>query len=211
MKRAPSRSGFTLVEMMVAGAILVIVLGALFSSFVGGIRLLKATFATAEMSLRARELREHLLFQAARRPQDGTSLAGLLSGTNSTDVLEGNATKLLMYCTALRSTGGATSNQTIQLTFEDYGTSTCHFFSADPEDTWLRPGGMNLMADSAATPPFAWARKADDSEDHSRFYIYLTGEMDIAGLPVKHRERIVVPVSGHQQETRLDGKGGLDK
>ena len=51
----------------------------------------------------------------------------------------------------------------------------------------------------------------DSTGDKSRFYIHLSGRTDVAGLPIKHNERIVVPVFGRQQETRPDGKGGLDK
>ena len=215
MSRGTSRCGFTLGELMLAVMIVVIVLAALGSSFVGGVRLLKATLATTEMSLQARALRDRLLFHAA--PQhDGTIWAGLLSGTNGTDVLEGNATKILMHCPALKDTNGSTANQTIQVIFKDYGTKKCSFFSEDRYDErwkhrWLNPGGIDLMADSGATAPLVWARKADNAEDHSRFYIRLTGRMDIAGLPIRHDERIVVPLFGRQQETRTDGKGGLDK
>ena len=91
MERTMSRFGFTLVEMMFAVTIFSVVMLAVLSSFIGSIRLMKVTFATAEMSLRVRDLRERLLFHAAP-PHDGTIWAGLLSGTNSTDVLEGNAT-----------------------------------------------------------------------------------------------------------------------
>ena len=70
---------------------------------------------------------------------------------------------------------------------------------------------MNLLADCSATAPLVWARKTDNTEDHSRFYIRLTGRTDVAGLSVEHNERIVVPVFGRQQITRTDGKGGLDK
>ena len=61
------------------------------------------------------------------------------------------------------------------------------------------------------TAPLVWARKADNSEDHSRFYIRLTGRTEVAGFPIEHNERIVVPVFGRQQDTRSDGEGGLDK
>ena len=215
MSRGMSRRGFTLVELMLTVTIFAIVVGALGSSFVGGIRLLKATFATAEMSIRARDLRDRLLFHAAPIHND-TIWAGLLSGTNNTDVLEGNATKILMHCSALKSTGNTTASQTIQLVFKDFGTKKCSFFSEDRYDErwqhrWLNPGGLNLLADSQNTPPLTWARKADNAEDHSRFYIHLSGRTDVAGLPVEHNERIVVPVFGQQQETRSDGKGGLDK
>ena len=215
MARNPSRFGFTLVEMMVVVTIFSIVTAALASSFIGGVRLLRATFATAEMSLRVRDLRERLLFYAAPA-HDNTVWAGLLSGTNGTDVLEGNATKILMHCPALKNANGTTANQTIQLIFKDYGTKNCRLFSEDRYDEgwpqrWLNPGGMNLFADSGATVPLVSARKADNTEDHSRFYIHLTGRMDIAGLPIEHNERIVVPVFGRQQETRLDETGGLDR
>ena len=215
MARDSSRGGFSLVELMLTSAISVVILGAVASSFVGGMRLLKATFATAEMSLRSRDLRDRLLFHAAPL-HDGTVWAGLLSGTNQNDVLEGNATKILMRCAALKTAGNATDNQTIELTFRDYGTEKCRFFSEDRYDErwphrWLHPGGLNLFADSHDTPPLTWARYANNAEDHSRFYIHLSGRMDVAGLPVEHKERIVVSVFGKPQDTRSDGKGGLDK
>ena len=214
MARDTFRSGFTLVELMVTSAISVLILGAVTSSFVGGIRLLKATFATAEMSLRSRDLRDRLLFHAAPI-HDGTVWAGLLSGTNSSDVLEGNATKIIMHCAALKTSGNATASQTIQLIFKDPNSKKRSFQSEDRYDErwpqrWLNPGGLNLLAD-LDVQPLTWARKADNTEDHSRFYIHLSGRADVAGLSVEHNERIVVPVFGKQQETRPDGKGGLDK
>lgn len=214
MAHGQSRSGITLVEMMLGVTIFSIVTAALLSSFIGGVRLMKMTFATAEMSLRVRDLRERLLFHAAP-PHDGTIWAGLLSGTNSTDVLEGNATKILMHCAALKSASGTTANQRMEVIFRDYGTEKCSFFSEDRYDErwpqrWLNPGGMKLLAD-VGTAPLVWAKNKDNVVDKTRFYIHLTGRADVAGLPIEHNERIVVPVFGRQQETRLDGKGGLDK
>ncbi len=216
MIRDTSRTGFTLVEMMVTVAIFALIAAAVASSFIGGIRLLRATFATAEMSLGTRDLRDRLLFQAAPPRDGGPRWAGLLSGTNHTDVLEGNATKILMRCAAMKDNVGTMENQTIQLVFNDYGTEKCSFFSEDRYDEswtrrWLHPGNLNLLADSASTPPLVWARKVDGTEDHSRFYINLKGRMDVVGLPIEHGERIVVPVFGRQQITRTDGKGGLDQ
>ena len=215
MSRGTSRRGFTLVELMLTVSIFAIVVAALGSSFIGGIRLLKATFATAEMSIRARDLRDRLLFHAAP-PHNDTIWAGLLSGTNSNDVLEGNATKILMFCTALKPADNTTVDQTIQLVFKDLGTEKCCFFSEDRYDErwphrWLNPSGLHLLADSQNTAPLTWARNDDNTPDNKRFYIHLTGRTSVAGLPVEHNERIVVSVFGKQQETRLDGKGGLDK
>ena len=215
MADGASKRGFTLVELMLTTSIFAVVMAAVGSSFVGGMRLLKATFATAEMSLRARDLRDRLLFHAAP-PHNDTIWAGLLSGTNNNDVIEGNAAKILMRCAAFKPADNSAVAQTIQLVFKDSGTAKCSFFSEDRYDErwthrWLNPGGLNLLADSHNTPPLTWARKSDNTEDHSRFYIHLSGRTDVAGLPIKHNERIVVPVFGRQQETCPDGKGGLDK
>ena len=211
MSRGTSRRGFTLVELMLTVSIFAIVVAALGSSFIGGIRLLKATFATAEMSIRARDLRDRLLFHAAP-PHNDTIWAGLLSGTNSNNVLEGNATEILMYCTALKPTDNTAVDQTIQLVVKDLGTEKCCFFSEDSwPHRWLNPSGLHLLADSQNTPPLTWARNDDNTPDNKRFYIHLTGRTSVAGLPVEHNERIVVSLFGKQQETRPDGKGGLDK
>ena len=221
MAHGTSRGGFTLVELMITAVISAVILGAVVSSFVGGIRLLKVTFATAEMSLRARDLRDRLLFHAAPT-HDNTVWAGLLSGTNSADVLEANATKILMHCAAMKTTGGTTATQTIQLVFKDPGTAKCSFFSEDRYDErwpyrWLHPGGLNLFAGFADTEkkPLVWAHvpkpdgEPSDEVDHTRFYIDLKGRADVTGLLVEHNERIVVTVFGKQQITWPREKGGL--
>ena len=225
MARGRSRCGFTLVELMLAMTVFVIIAAALASSFLGGIRLLKATFATAEMSLQARELRDRLLFHVTP-PHDGMVWTGLLAGTNRVsatnpqnreDVLNvhANPPVIQMGGTAMRIDGQTveTVNQTMEVTFQDYGKEERRFFNRDRVDErWLNPGGMNLMAEASDTAPvLSWAKNKDNAEDRTRFYIRLAGRMDVAGLPIRHDERIVVPVFGCQQETRPDGKGGLDK
>lgn len=225
MARGRSRCGFTLVELMLAMTVFVIIAAALASSFLGGIRLLKATFATAEMSLQARELRDRLLFHVTP-PHDGMVWTGLLAGTNRVsatnpqnreDVLNihANPPVIQMGGTAMKINGQTveTVNQTMEVTFQDYGKEERRFFNRDRVDErWLNPGGMNLMAEASdAAPVLSWAKNKDNAEDRTRFYIRLAGRMDVAGLPIRHDERIVVPVFGCQQETRPDGKGGLDK
>ena len=225
MARGRSRCGFTLVELMLAMTVFVIIAAALASSFLGGIRLLKATFATAEMSLQARELRDRLLFHVTP-PHDGMVWTGLLAGTNRVsatnpqnreDVLNihANPPVIQMGGTAMKINGQTveTVNQTMEVTFQDYGKEERRFFNRDRVDErWLNPGGMNLMAEASdKAPVLSWAKNKDNAEDRTRFYIRLAGRMDVAGLPIRHDERIVVPVFGCQQETRPDGKGGLDK
>ena len=65
MARGTSRGGFTLVELMVTTVIFTIILAAVSSAYLGSVRLLKVTVATAEMSLGMRDLRDRLLFHAA--------------------------------------------------------------------------------------------------------------------------------------------------
>lgn len=215
MARGTSRGGFTLVELMVTSVIFMVILAAVVSTYMGSVRLLRVTVATTEMSLGVRDLRDRLLFHAAP-PHDDTIWAGLLSGTNHVDVLEGNATRILMRCVAMKNNTGTMGSQTIRLGFNDYGTEKCSFSSDDRYDErwkrrWLHPGNLNLLADSSSKAPLVWARKTDGTEDHSRFYIRLKGRTEAAGIPVEHGERIVVPVFGRQQTTRADGKGGLDR
>lgn len=206
MTQGSSRSGLTLVELLVASTIFVVIFSALASSFVGGIRLLKATFATAEMSLRTRDLRDRLLFHAAP-PHNDAMWAGLLSYTNlvdasgkGRDVLVLSDNKIQMRGTGLKSDSSATDEDFVLtiaetvFSYENAALSTC----------WLNPSDMNLLADSGKIAPLAWAKKSDGTYDNSRFYIYLSGRVDIAGLPVEHNERIVVPVFGKPQ------RGGLD-
>ena len=146
MVRGRSRCGFTLVELMLAMTVFVIIAAALASSFLGGIRLLKATFATAEMSLQARELRDRLLFHVTP-PHDGMVWTGLLAGTNRVsatnpqnreDVLNihANPPVIQMGGTAMKIDGQTveTVNQTMEVTFQDYGKEERGFFNKERID-----------------------------------------------------------------------------
>lgn len=215
MVHGTSKSGFSLVELMVTSAISTVILGAVASSFVGGIRLLKITFATAEMSVQVRELRDRLLFHAAPS-YGGTVYAGLLSGTN----VLGGVSGLRMDCTVLNGSGGDTKSQKIDLTFKDWGEETCSIVNNRCSNgNWLRPGNMGLFAESSSTAPITWAHggvytntvSAVTNNIDSRFYVHITGRMNVSGLPVVHNERIVVPVFGHVQSTHQNGQGGLDE
>ena len=182
MARGRSRCGFTLVELMLAMTVFVIIAAALASSFLGGIRLLKATFATAEMSLQARELRDRLLFHVTP-PHDGMVWTGLLAGTNRVsatnpqnreDVLNvhANPPVIQMGGTAMKIDGQTveTVNQTMEVTFQDYGKEERRFFNKDRiDERWLNPGGMNLMAEASdAAPVLFWAKNKDNAEDFTR-------------------------------------------
>jgi len=81
MTRASSRTGYTLVELMVASAISLLILAGMGSAFLASHRLISQTMAEAEFALTARDLRDRLLFHAAP-DYGGVAYAGLLSLTN---------------------------------------------------------------------------------------------------------------------------------
>lgn len=213
MAASASSRGFTLVELLIATTILAIVATGICSATIGSSRLLRIAFAEAELSVRTRELRDKLLFHAAP-PHDNTVWAGLLSGTNAGQVVEGNATKIRQLCTALQYknnqySGGARA-QTIELVFRDAGLESCSLFSEDRIDAnsefrWLRPGNLNFFAGSPT--PSGIVRI--DTTDPGRFYVNVSARKTVAGLSVEHAERIVVPVFGRTQQTENDGTGGL--
>lgn len=82
--RPSFRTGFTLVETMVAAAITTIVSAAVFSTFLSAHRLMRTAMAEAELSLGARAVRDRLLF---RLPEEvvGQPWTGLLGDTAFTD------------------------------------------------------------------------------------------------------------------------------
>ncbi len=216
MGHGTSRSGFSFVEVMVTSAISAVVLVAVASSFIGGIRLLKTTIATAEMAMRVRELRDKLLFHAAPSSH-GVFWAGLLSGTN----VVGGISGLRMNGSVLNGNSGETREQKIDLTFENWGSSKCSLLNRECSNRdWLHPGNVDLFADSSSKVPLTWEYGGISTNNVNgitnsinnidRFYIHITGRINVSGLPVVHDERIVVPVFGHNQSTPQDGRGGLE-
>lgn len=80
MTATRDRSGFTLVEVMVASAIAVLVFATVTATFLFCQRMFRVTMAEAEISLKMRDIRDKLLFRA------GPGLnSGLLTGKASAD------------------------------------------------------------------------------------------------------------------------------
>ncbi len=229
MARGTSRCGFTLVELMFTTAIFAVVMIAVSSAFIGGMRLLKVTFATVEMSIQARMLRDRLLFHAVQ-PHGGAAWAGLLSYTNlvqkvpsgedeDVDVLGPAENKIQMGGTGLKNDGsGELSAESEDFVLKRQGNGFV-YDKVSLDNLWLRPSGLNFLAessDSDVAPILVWAYEPNsdgtpgNKEDHTRFYINLYGRMQVAGgLPVEYRERIVVPVFGKTQITWPQNGGGL--
>lgn len=213
MARHARSSGFTLVELLFTAAIFSLIAGAVFAAYLGSVRLLNIAFAEAELSIRTRELREKLLFHAAPA-HNGVVWAGLLSGTNANQVLEGNGSKIRLGCTALKGTTSVqgTANQTIEITLRDAGTPSCSLFSEDRVDEraafrWLHPGNLDFFAGhSAASDVFV-----ADATDPGRFYINVSARKTTSGFSTTHNERIVVPVFGRTQRSESNGTGGLGR
>lgn len=221
MDRTSRSRGFTLVELMITVVVAAIVMTAVASSFIGGIRMLGQVYVESELSVRTRELREKLLFHAAPS-HDGVVYAGLLSGTNANQVIEGNCEKILMYATVLRTgatngqvTAANMANQRTELVFRDSNSKRCSFFNEERYDQnaafrWLRPGNLDFFAGRPSTGSSAGIITLD-GQDPGRFYINVTARKTVAGFTVGHNERIVVPVFGKVQKSEVNGTGGLDR
>lgn len=222
MMRDVSRSrGFTLLELMIAVVVAAIVLSAVASSFIGGMRMLGQVFVESELSVRTRELREKLLFHAAPS-HDNVVWAGLLSGTNLNQAVEGNGEKILLFAPAFR--GGSAGPQTdtahlsaqrMELVFRDSGKKSCSLFSEDRYDEraefrWLRPGNLDFFGGRPDTQSSAGIITLD-SQDSGRFYINVMARKTIAGFPVSYNERIVVPIFQRVQKSEVNGTGGLNR
>ena len=187
------RRGFTLVEMMFASTILTLVLGGVFSLFLGVQRLSRTAFAEAELAVRMRELREKLLFHAAP-PHDGKVWSGILSGTASGNraVVEGGVKVRMDTCWGLETASVKPVAQTVELVRRTDGDRSWFGNDGDRHDErwqvkWLCPGGYsNLPAEGFVD---------DEHLDAGVFFVAL--EMSANG--VTRRERVTVPVFGALQ------------
>lgn len=183
--------GFTLVELMFSSTIFVLVLGGVFSLFLGVQRLSRTAFAEAELSVRMRELREKLLFHVAP-PHDGKVWSGILSGSSSGPVVEGGVKVRMDTCWGLETASVTPVAQTVELVRRTEGARRWFGNDGDRHDEqwpvkWLCPGGYsNLPAEGFV----------DDKQlDAGVFFVTL--EMSANG--VTRSERVSVPVFGVRQ------------
>ena len=84
-----ARKGFTLLEVMIASAIMVIAMAGVATLFTGIHRLVANAFCVAQASLDLRAEREHLLFHAYHEGGNA-HWAGALSSWHKIDVTQGN-------------------------------------------------------------------------------------------------------------------------
>lgn len=140
MKRPSSRSGVTLVELMIALVLFVIVFASLASSFIFAQRLLRVALAETQTALAMRDLRDRLLLRTSP-----TLHSGLLTGVPASDgvALTGSWT----------DTDEPASQMRLVLRAGEGGS---FFFNERmPHNaanrSWLRPGGFLIQGDWSAT------------------------------------------------------------
>ena len=137
MPHRTSRSGFSLVETLIASSIATIVLGALMCSFVFCYRMFHRSMAEAEASLAIRELRDKLLFHAG----PGMN-SGLLTGKASAD-----AASITMAWTPLADDSANRKPEKIRLVWQTGSDGLGNFFNERVPHTtynqkWFKPGGF---------------------------------------------------------------------
>lgn len=193
-----SRGGFTLVEMMLALAIFSLVVGGLMTSVVAIHKTSLDAFATAELSVRTRELRDKLLFHAAP-PHGGCVWAGIRSGNagDGQQVIQGGKIRMLTF--GARTDTGASVEQTIELVPSADGKSRRFVNDGDRFDErwtfkWLDPGRIGFLPDADVLESLSVGKDAE------AFVVNLSAAVRpyARADEIAHAERIVVPVFGRE-------------
>lgn len=197
--RHRQRGGFTLVEVMIASTISLIAALAICSGMSACYQLYESMMADTELSLRAREIRDKLLFHEAA-PANGVFHTGLLSGKSPTI----DTVALNMTCEAVGESG-ARSDRQLRLILNGTGTSTHLFEDATRVNAdWLAPNAIwvnSSWGDLVRTEALAGNR------------IYIDLPLSISarrpfGAPavITRTERITVPLFGRVQPYVLNDK-----
>lgn len=193
-----SRGGFTLVEMMLALAIFSLVVGGLMTTVVAIQKMSLDAFATAELSVRTRELRDKLLFHAAP-PHGGCVWAGIRSGNagDGQQVIQGGKIRMLTF--GARTDTGASVEQTIELVPSADGESRRFVNDGDRFDErwtfkWLDPGRIGFLPDADVLESLSVGKDAE------AFVVNLSAAVRpyARADEIAHAERIVVPVFGRE-------------
>ena len=218
------RPGFTIVEAMLSTAIATLVFGGLASFFIVSNRLVRNTFAEAELSIRTREIREKLLFHVLP-PAGGTIWPGLLSATPSRSdgniVEAGGKILAKVYGTGIADgkhywgstsidavgiASDTTSRHNVQLVVrsETANGETLKWLGNDDDRSaehgqlgWLRSAPFGYLGDG-------WA---DDDKVLSHRLLFINISASMNGH--SSNERIVVPVFGSVQVKNLSSSGSV--
>ena len=199
------RRGFTMVETMVAGAIGVIVLAAIASSFMAAQNMLHTAMAESELSLAMREMREKLLFKAS--PDiSGNHYAGLLScsGLNENDVRSHNSVEMSGH--TIGSTLANESASSVRLLVWQVGGKNMLINERTPNKdahvNWLWPGSLALTDCTSISDILNYDSRNANGSNIYRLYFDIGIEADVHrrdGTRIVRRERVSVPVLGKIQ------------
>lgn len=143
MARSKSRSGFTLVELMVATAMSTMVFAAIATTFLFCQRLFRSTMADAELTLALREVRDKLLFHAGPGMDEG-----LLTGVATSD----SASISMNWTTDQNGFGNGPDKVRILMKKDGKG----NYFVNDrinhttANERWFRPNDFRLLGDWSA-------------------------------------------------------------
>ena len=173
MKR---RSGYTLLELLVAISIFSLVAAAIGTSAVACLKLCRTAVVEAELSLRARELREKLLFHV-RLPTSTAAYDGLLSApsTSRVDTVAFTYEGEQLPLTSIGSGNRVRQSHRLLLTGADDQTYIMDDHA--PHDTanerWLRPGGFYLDGEAYTAEQFITTERETSRNALSRAQVYL--------------------------------------
>ena len=210
ISRSP-KSGFTLVEVLIAATILTYIATTFASVAISATRLFYATMAQCELSVRSRELRDKLLFRV-RRPTSAYSYPGLLSGNISIDSASLGMTAEKIPTTDLVSDRSGLST-TFRLITTGSADATHLMDDHAPHDAsnqkWRRPGGLYLgegLSFLSQGNVIDWDALVECDPSNNRAYINLTLAAESPGwldLGVR-RERLIVPFFNKEQKKTED-------
>ena len=199
------RRGFTMVETMVAGAIGVIVLASIASSFMAAQNMLHTAMAESELSLAMREMRDKLLFKAS--PDiSGNHYAGLLScsGLNENDVRSLNSVEMSGH--TVGTTLADESASSVRLLVWQVGSKKMLINERTPNKDahvrWLWPGSLALADCTSMSDILGYDSRNSNGSNIYRLHFDIGIEADVHrrdGTRIVRRERVSVPVLGKIQ------------
>ena len=195
MKR---KSGYTLLELLVAVSIFSLVAAAIGTSAVACLRLCRTAVVEAELSLRARELREKLLFHV-RLPTSTAAYDGLLSApsTSRVDTVAFTYEGEQLPLTSIGS--GNRVRQSHRLILAGSDDNTYPMDDHAPHNTaterWLRPGGLYLDGEAYTAEQFITTVRETSRNALSRAQVYLvlSAKAEDGTLLGRREETMIVP------------------
>lgn len=195
MKR---QSGYTLLELLIAVSIFSLVAASIGTSAVACLRLCRTAIVEAEISLRARELREKLLFHV-RLPTANTVYDGLLSAPSTSRVDSVAFTYEGEQLPIGDIPNGNRARQSHRILLAGSGDQTYPMDDHAPHNTanerWLRPGGFYLDGDAYTAESFITTVQETSRNALSRAQVYIavtatTSDGTVLG---RREETMIVP------------------